>query len=52
MTSFLLEELGGPFKAPSNNPGCLKADQAAVCAWLAALGPVAEGLCGDKRPGP
>ena len=52
VTSFLLEELGGPFKAPRNNPGCPKADQAAVSAWLGALGPVAERVCSDKRPGP
>jgi pentatricopeptide repeat domain-containing protein 1 len=52
VTSFLLEELGSPFKAPENNAGRLEADQAAVCAWLAALGPVAERVCGDKSPGP
>ena len=52
VTSFLLEELGGPFKAPRNNAGRLEADQTAVCAWLAALGAVAERVCGDKGPGP
>ena len=52
VTSFLLEELGSPFKAPRNNPGRLQADQVAVCAWLAALGPVAERVCGDEGPAP
>jgi hypothetical protein len=52
VTSLLLEELGGPFKAPRNNAGLLEADQTAVCAWLAALAPVAERVCGNKHFGP
>ena len=42
---FLLEELNSPFRAPRDNPGCLKADRIAVCEWLGALGPIAERVC-------
>jgi pentatricopeptide repeat domain-containing protein 1 len=50
MTAFLLEELGSPFQAPRNNPGCLKADQLAVCKWLGALGPIDERVYGVGVP--
>jgi hypothetical protein len=50
VTSFVLEELGGPFKAPKNNPDRLVADRTAVCAWLDALGPVAPGFAATSIP--
>jgi pentatricopeptide repeat domain-containing protein 1 len=44
-TTFLLDELNSPFKAPSDNPGRLEADRDAVCEWLGALEPIAERVC-------
>jgi pentatricopeptide repeat domain-containing protein 1 len=49
LATFLLEELGSPFRAPSDNPGRLQADRTAVCEWLGALGPVAERVCDNDN---
>jgi hypothetical protein len=46
----LLAELGSPFEAPSDNPGCLEAKRAAVAEWLGSVGPVVQRLCGDPPP--
>jgi pentatricopeptide repeat domain-containing protein 1 len=51
VVAFLLEELGGPFQAPSDNPGCLKAERDAVVEWLGALGDVDARVYADERPG-
>jgi hypothetical protein len=50
VTAFL-EELGSPFKAPSDNPGCLRAGRAAVYEWLGGLGPVEQRMCVNDAQG-
>jgi pentatricopeptide repeat protein len=40
-----LAALGSPFEVPRDNPGCLKADGAAVAAWLRAQGSITQRMC-------
>ena len=49
VTAFLAG-LGLTQEAPSDNPGCLEAEQAAVGEWLGSVNPVVMRVCGDHPP--